>query len=288
MFDKFLHFVKYNNLTILILAVILIAGGGVFAATEPGQAVIGKETTRVEGKDNTLLLAADLGTMNFDFKIEKIEQDVEYYYVTYTFLDLTEIDRAWQYQLTEKTRKVTKKIRQDLGEYLAEEFHQIYLARVKELKEEQAEAAAVGEQKREEVTEYTGLIGKTLDLAAAVFSGYEPVKKRELPSPDFTSPCPSPSQGEGTGSPPPCEGGGATAPDNLTSVYNDYVAAHPDLFAAPPAETATATPAAETATTTASSTSATDSASSPPADTIQPDIVIPIDNLTTATATPAQ
>ena len=213
MFTKIFHFLKYNNLTVIILALVLIVGASAFAATDAGQAAIGQQTTRVEGTDNTALLAAALDTMNFDFKIEKIEQDVDYYYVTFTYLDLIEIDHAWQYQLTEKTRKVTKKIKQDLGAYLAEEFKQTYAARLKELKEEQAKALAIGPQAREEVTEYTGLIGKTLDLAASVFPNYEPVKKRELPSPDF-------SLLDQASSTPPAV---AVTADNLANIYNQYI-----------------------------------------------------------------
>jgi len=231
MFKRFIHFLQYNNLTVIILALVLLLGASAFAATDAGQAAIGGQTTRVEGVDNTLLLAAVPDAMNFDFKIEKIEQDVDYYYVTYTLLNLVKEDNAWQYELQEKNRKVTKSIRQDLGSYLAEEFKQERYALVRDLKEEQAKAIETGEQKREEVTEYTGLIGKTLDVVANIFPEYEPVKKRELPSPDpsalaGTSPC----KGE-DGSFDPlldkegCLKGGVvnSSPDNLTSIYNNYV-----------------------------------------------------------------
>jgi len=228
MFTKFINFIKYNNAFVFILLAIVLVGGSAFAATDAGQAAIGQQITSVQGVDNTLLLTANPDALEMNFKIEKIEQDVDYYYVTYTLLDLVKVDNAWQYQLTEKSRKVTKKIRQDLGVYLAEEFKQEHDAIVKDLKAEQAKASIEGEQIREEVTQYTGLIGKTLDVVAAVFPNYEPVKRRELPSPDFTSPCPSPSKGEGTTTPSPCQGEGrgevTSIADNLTAVYNSYIA----------------------------------------------------------------
>jgi len=213
MFKKAIKFIKYNNAMVLILAVIFIIGSGVFAQTETGQALIGEKQTNIEGTDNTLLLEADLNAFNMDFKIEKIEQDDKYYYVIYTYLDLVNTGDAWEYQMIEKSRKVSKKADIDLGQYLAEELSEEYEARIKELKEKQAKAGETGEELRLEVTEYSGLIGQTLEAAGKVFSNYEPIKKRALPSPSI----------------PPTvllspDAETQTAPvDNLTDIYLDYV-----------------------------------------------------------------
>ena len=228
MLEKILHFIKYNNATVVILAVILLLGGGALAA---GPENIGQKQTSIEGVDNAALLAVDLTAFNMDFKIENVQQDEKYYYVTYGFLDLTQADNLWQYQLSQKTQKVSKKIKQDVGEYMAKFMAKHYEARVRELKQEKSLAESAGEQKRVEVTEYSGLIGKTLNLAAKVFPGYEPVKKRELPAPILARPETPPT---------PLSEGGQSA-DNLTQIYNDYIAEHPDLFNAPVAE-ATSTP----------------------------------------------
>lgn len=231
--QKLLHFIKYNNATVIILALILILGGGALAA---GPENIGQRQTSVEGLDNTALLAADLETFNMDFKIENVRQDEKYYYVTYSFLDLAVIDSAWQYQLSQKTQKVSRKIKQDVGEYMAKFMAKHYEARTRELKQEKSQAQSAGEQKRVEVTEYSGLVGKTLDLAAAVFPGYEPVVKRELPAPEnFNLPNP----------PTPLSEGGQIQADNLTQIYNDYIAEHPEIFiASSTPETASTTPSA--------------------------------------------
>lgn len=218
MFQNLIHFIKYNNAAVIILAIVLILGGGALAA---GPEAIGEKQTSVVGLDNTALLAADLAAFNMDFKIENVQQDEKYYYVTYGFLDLAEADNAWQYQLSQKTQKVSKKIKEDVGEYMAKFMAKHYEARVRELKLEKSLAEAQGEQKRVEVTEYSGLIGRTLDLASAVFPGYEPVVKRELPAP------------ENFNLPETADSGAITASggtDNLTQIYNDYVAAHPEIF----------------------------------------------------------
>jgi len=75
MLNKAIHFIKYNNITVLILAILFLLSTGVFAQTETGKAVIGAKQTNIEGVDNTLLLEADLDNLDMDFKIEKIESD---------------------------------------------------------------------------------------------------------------------------------------------------------------------------------------------------------------------
>lgn len=237
MLAQIFHFIKYNNATVIILAIILILGGGALAA---GPEAIGQKQTSVQGIDNTLLLAADLDNFNMDFKIEKIEQDEQYYYVIYSYLDLVVLTNAWQYQLNSQTRKISKKLKQDLGEYLVGFLAKHQEARTRQLKQEKHLAELSGAQTRTEVTEYSGLIGKTLNLASKAFPDYEPVKTRQLPAPEnFNLPTSSTSLSEG----------GQAQADNLTQVYNNYLAAHPDLFIN---ETATSSPA--TAETVASST----------------------------------
>jgi hypothetical protein len=182
MFRQFLSFIKYNNATILILLVIFIFGGSVFA-TETGQDILGEKQTRIEGVDNTLLLEADLDNMDMDFRIEKLEESSKFYYAIYTFIDLTPINNSWQYLLREKERKISKIAKVDLGKFLAQELSEEYNQRISELKKEQIKAFNDGKITRIEVVEYTGLIGKTLNVTSKVFSGYEAVKKTELLSP---------------------------------------------------------------------------------------------------------
>jgi hypothetical protein len=192
-----------------------------------------------------------------DFKIENVQADGQYYYVTYSYLDLIVLDSAWQYQLSERTQKVSKKIKQDIGVYMAKFMAKHHEARVRELMDEKNQAQAAGEQKRVEVIEYSGLIGKTLDLAAAVFPGYDPVVKIELPAPEnFNLP--------ETNAAATASNGGT---DNLTQIYNDYIAAHPEIFmdsASSPQAAPTPADAAETPADTV--------APETPADTVAPEI----------------
>lgn len=219
MFKQFFNFFKYNNFALLILAAILFLATGALA-TETGRAAIGGRAASIEGEDNTLLLEADLDRLDMGYKIEKIEQDENYYYVVYTYVDLVKNNGVWQYEISEKTRRVSLNAEErtglDLGVYLAEELAEEQAARLKFLRKEQTKAGEAGASKRVEVSRFDGLIGATLDLAGRVFPGYEPVTVRELPSPILPP--------EAAFLPPEIDGTTASPADNLTLIYLDYVA----------------------------------------------------------------
>lgn len=153
-----------------------------------------------------------------EFKIEKIEEDDSMYYVTYTYLDLIKASNVWQYQLREKTRKVSKKTKKDLGLYLAEELKEEYEARIRELIKAKKRAEASGPDTRVEVTEYSGLIGGVLDLTAKVFPNYEPVRKVRLAPPVASSAFRE--NRDLAGEPTTDE---ASPPDDFTQFYLDYI-----------------------------------------------------------------
>lgn len=215
MFSKMINFIKYNNLAVFIILAFFVFGGGVFAQTEAGQELVGKQVTSVQGVDNTLLLAVDLDKLDMDFKVEKIEQDDRYYYVTYTFLDLISKENAWQYQLQEKIMKIASGENLDLSAMIADELKDVYDSRISDLKEEKAAAEAAGESRRVEVTKYSGLIGGVLDIASKSFPGYEAVKEETLPSPEMV-----PLDLYAATSTADSE---VSSPDNLTRIYEDYI-----------------------------------------------------------------
>ena len=236
-FRKIINFIQYNNLTVLIVVVVFLAGAGVFAQTPTGQELIGEQQTEVKGVDNTLLLEADLDKFAMDFKIEKIEEDAKYYYVTYTFLDLVPDNNAWQYEIQEKIRKVSKKSRQDLGAYMAKQLQNEYEQRIRDLKAEKSKAEDEGNKTRTEVVAYTGLIGQTLDVVGKVFPSYEPVKQYEIPSPTVP---PSVLQLNNI------QGADQTPVDNLEQVYQDYLNSHNLNDLNTPIDTASSTVATTT------------------------------------------
>jgi hypothetical protein len=219
MFDKFIHFIKYNNAAVFIIVLVFVVGASAFAS-EPGREAIGKKTSSIVGVDNTLLLEADLDNFDMDFKIEKIEEDEKYYYITYTFIELSELNGAWQYGLKEKERKISKNIKEDLGVYFAKELEQEYYAKIKDLKLSKEKAEEKGESKRVEVTEYSGLIGKTLNIASKVFKEYEPVKKKIIETPVSSAKMRKIKENKNSEN---LNDSSASGPDNLTEIYFDYI-----------------------------------------------------------------
>lgn len=217
MMKNILNFIKYNNATVFIVLFIFIFGGGVFAA-ETG--ALGEKQTRIEGVDNTLLLGADLDNLDMDFRIGEIKEDDKNYYVVYTFIDLAEENNAWQYLMRQKVRKVSKKSKQDLGVYLAEELKEEYTARIKELKSEQKKALNNGKETRVEVIEYSGLLGKALDLTSQVFPGYQPVRAREIISPKVLPVDIKNYKNNSVVDAPQVQS------ENLVDVYNNYIETH--------------------------------------------------------------
>lgn len=213
MFKKLIHFLKYNNAATFIVLGFFLLAGGVFAQSETGQEFIGQKETSITGEDNGLLLAADLDAFNMDFKILEVTQDEKYYLVRYSYMDIDKEKGVWQYQLKEKTRKIPLNIEKDLGVFLADELAEQYEARIKELRKEQSEELAKGETKQAEESKYDGLIGQTLDLAGRIFPGYEPVERKELPTPDPLALASIQTEEEVR-----------SRSDNLTEIYADYLA----------------------------------------------------------------
>lgn len=218
MFNKISHFIKYNNATVFVVLFIFIFGSGVFAA-ESG--VLGEKQIKTEGIDNTLLLSADFNNFDMDFKVGEIKEDDENYYVAYTYIDFVLEDSAWQYLMKQKTKKVSKKLKIDLGVYLAEEFAEEHGQRIKDLKKEQKNALDNGKGTRIEVVEYSGLLGKALDLASKTFPGYQPTGRRAVASP-VVLPVETKNYEKNSSE----QNTGQIQSDNLVDVYNNYIQNH--------------------------------------------------------------
>jgi len=213
------HFVQYNNLFLVILVVCILAFGSLtFASEDVRDATIGGKQVLAEGVDNTLLLGQDFDNFSMDFTISGIIEDEESYLINYSYVDLDLVDGIWQIVEKEGGRNISKPFRQDLGIYLAGQLSQEAKARIKELKKLQKAERERGETKIVQVTRYSGLIGKVLDLSGAVFPGYEPVKKIELPTPTVNTAFARRTRASG-------------AADNLTHIYNDWVVKNPGAVA---------------------------------------------------------
>lgn len=217
--NRFISFLKYNNLAIILIALVFIIGSSVFAAPLA-------KTSKIIGTDNTLLLSEDLLKFVFDYRVEKIESDDVYYYVTFTHKDLIERDNVWQEEVVENSLKVTRSsLNEDLGLYLARQLAEEQANRLHELTDAKKKAQISGPEKRQEVTEYSGLIGLALNSAGTMFPGYKPVEIKELPSPQSIG----------------ADSGQGSANDGIATAYQDYIASHQNLFATTSSTTSSST-----------------------------------------------
>ena len=215
--SSWLHFVQYNNgfLAVLIIGVMLFSGLAL-ASEEVRENTIGSKQVYAEGIDNTLLLETDLDNFSMDFTITGIIEDEESYLITYSYVDLILEEGSWQIRERNGGRKIAKPFRRDLGLYLADQLSQEAKARLKELNKIKKEELTRGETKVVQVTKYSGLIGKVLDISAKAFPNYEPVKKVELETPEIDAHV---IQRANSGA------------DNLADVYNDWVDNHQEEVA---------------------------------------------------------
>lgn len=196
-----------------VLLVCLLATSA-WAQTENGKNIVGFKETTVQGFDNSLLINTDLEKLDMVFRIEKIEEDNDYYYVDFTYFDLVKKESTWEWQAQARKRKISKKIDQDLGVYLAEEFKQSREDRIVELKEMRNNFST--STPRMAVTRYNGLIGKTLDIASNIFPGYEPEKKEVINAEVPVL--------------PQIEASTTNEVDNLKNIYDEYIQSHDDLL----------------------------------------------------------
>ncbi len=199
MFQKLIHFVKYNNAFTVLLLVFFFGFGLAFAASPDLRDNVYSTSETITSVDNNLILSTDLDTFNFNLKIDNVSDDAKNYYAVYSYQTLTIQDGAWKNDHIEKTLTVDKQALdgKDLGLYLAKElgenisYELSYLKRVQKLEQEK------GESQKVVTVEYSGLIGKLFDPKDKVIEGYVPVVVEsvsevgaviEAPSPEIDTP----------------------------------------------------------------------------------------------------
>src|SRR3989344_4729696 len=175
-------FLQYHNAVPIALFVIFGATGATFAASpEVREAVLSAEEI-VQSVDNTYIVSADLASRDFGLVVTKIEEDEEYYYVSYTYRTIAIVDYVWQESDIKRQMKVSKKelLGKDLGLFIAKQVGEEMRAEMAFLGEVQAKEREKGAVTRVVTTMYSGLIGKMLDPKEEVFAGYAPVVAETL------------------------------------------------------------------------------------------------------------
>lgn len=179
MFQKITNFIKYHNSFAIGISLVLVLSFSAMASEDVRNVVIGEEIITEQGIDNLQLLYADLENFNINLKINNVSEDEENYYVDYTFNTIAVRDNIWQPVIKLEKFTVNKNAlkNRDLGIYLAEELSEVARGEMAYLKEAQKTERERGMTQIVKTTDYTGLIGLTLDLKNKILPGYEPVIK---------------------------------------------------------------------------------------------------------------
>jgi len=197
MYKKILNFLKYHNLVPILFSVVFLSLSLSLAAVPQVREGIYNKVEKEVGIDNTLLLATNLESWDFQPQILDIEEDEENYYVTYQFKTLGVIDNIWQPTFKKEVLQFSKSAlgNRDLADYIAEEIGEVILHEFQVLKDTQKMAKAEGKTQKVKVIEYQGLIGKILNLEPKVIPQENPLiaQNIETPSPTPTIQPTSPS-----------------------------------------------------------------------------------------------
>lgn len=152
-----------------------------------------KSTKQAKPVEVSVILETDFDNFDTNLHITEITEDDSSFYITYRFRTLAIKNKVWKETLKEKNMVVTKAIleSEDLGNYLSEELGEVAdneivflkevqeIQRVKKIREDALTASVQEQITRNIASEYSALIGKTLDVYEESFDGYTPVEKDE-------------------------------------------------------------------------------------------------------------
>jgi len=179
---KFLAFLKFNNAVPIAFTLIMLGSASAYAANNPE--VLVERNEQIISIDNSYIADINLDTYSPIVKILKVEEDVTYYYVTYTLTTIELKEAVWQDVVFEKNMRVEKNglgPYRDLGLYVTDQLNQVINAEKRRLVETQKIERTQRSQKKVAVA-YTGLVGGFLSEKVESVKGYAPVVK--LPKPE--------------------------------------------------------------------------------------------------------
>lgn len=177
MFQKIIHFIKYNNAFSIGFMLIFVGFSLSLAASPDFKENLISSQEIVRSVDNSGIISADLGNFNFGFQIKSIAEDDKNYYLVYIYKTLAIKDYIWQEIEKENALTVSKEAlaERDLGLYAAEELGEVIDYESAYLKEVQRAEKEKGLTPKIATIEYSGLIGKFLSPGEKVFEGYQPI-----------------------------------------------------------------------------------------------------------------
>ncbi len=177
MLQKVLTFIKYNNLTAIIISVIFGGVGVTFAASPAVADSVYSSSQSITSIDNSVILATNFGTFDFALKINSVTEDSENYYAVYSYKTIKIEEGAWVRSSVTKTFQMAKSALagKDFGLYLGGQLSDNMKAELEYLKRVQSIERGKGVSQKVITTEYRGLVGKMIDPDRKIVAGYTPV-----------------------------------------------------------------------------------------------------------------
>ncbi len=164
-----IRFVKYNNAMTMVIALIFLGGGSVFAASpELRQAtdnvLIGKTET-VVSVDNAAILNLDVNTFDPRVTITASTEDSEAYHVSFIFDSFDVVNGSWENVKKSGDLTVLKNTvnEADLRGYVEKQLREVAQKEIAFLKEVRDNEEKKGAQKTTVAVAYTGLLGLIID-----------------------------------------------------------------------------------------------------------------------------
>lgn len=170
-------FIKYNNAVPIIFSLLLLTGGGAFAATNPDvQQSIYSASTQVRSIDNSYITSVNLKSHPFSARITSVTQDDDYYYLAYDLSTIDVVDYVWRDVTKQNVLKVSKALLGSgkLADYAETELAQVRAGELRRLLETQAYERKLGVSQKVVATAYKGLVGKFITPTSETLPVYEP------------------------------------------------------------------------------------------------------------------
>ncbi|MBL4644798.1 MAG: hypothetical protein JKX80_02945 [Candidatus Pacebacteria bacterium] len=178
---RFIHFLTYNNAIPIVLGILFLSSGLVFAANEEVREFVADSVFEAEQRvvsiDNSYISNKNLDAYSPKVSISGVTEDSEFYYIEYTFTTIALAEGVWQDVAQQKTMQVDRNVLGqyvDLGVYVTEQLKQLvdreiaYLQEVQGIERRQVTNKVVA-------TAYSGLVGQFIDENTEQLPGYVPL-----------------------------------------------------------------------------------------------------------------
>ncbi len=172
--NKLINFFKYNNAVPLIIFALFGTVTATFAASPEARQTVYQSKEQVTRVDNTYIASVDINSHDFKLQVRDVKEDVDNFYITYTYNDISIIDYVWQKTNAGGSITISKKELEggDLGLFVAKQLTQVVNMKREYLTAVQRIERTAGVTAKVVTTTYSGMIGKFLDPEEKTFDGY--------------------------------------------------------------------------------------------------------------------